>query len=584
MYPRHALFHDDRRVFDEDRFWFQDGMHWPEPIHPFDAVVVEALFVGLNQTSARLFAIPPSLGAEYRLLGGYVYSSPNVVTDAAAVARRAELFEQRGGYYYRHWDELSAQWVRKVEDAIAELRELEVPLLPDVEDASIVTSGRGYGTSHALLVSYARLLESVDRVIQYHFELLNLGYAAYVPFYALCREAFPDIADQAVAGLVSGVDLLPLRPDDELQRLAGLAIELGVAGEVKALACEHQLRIALADSAAGVRWLSRFDAAKDPWFYFSYGNGLVSHHRSWIDDTTLPLATIASYIARLEAGEAISRPRDAVVAERDRMTAEYRELMPEPMRVTFDEQLALARTVFSHVENHSFYVDHWYLTVFWNKVREFGALLASRQFIAAADDVFYLRHDELHEALHELRLAWSSGDAGAALGPGYWPDVVKRRKSIHQAQRRWVPPVALGRTPEAITDPVTVMLFGVTPERVQGWLASAGGPRPATLTGIAASPGVAEGRARLIADPKQLADIEDGEILVAASTSPSWTPVFSRVSAVVVDIGGIMCHAAILAREYALPTVVGTGSATKRIKTGDRIRVDGHTGVVTVLD
>ena len=159
------------------------------------------------------------------------------------------------------------------------------------------------------------------------------------------------------------------------------------------------------------------------------------------------------------------------------MTAEYRELMPEPMRVTFDEQLALARTVFSYVENHSFYVDHWYLTVFWNKVREFGALLASRRFLAEADDVFYLRHDELHEALHELRLAWSSGDAGAPTGPGHWPEVVKRRKSIHEAQRRWVPPVALGGTPEAITDPVTIMLFGVTPERVQGWLASTGGPR-----------------------------------------------------------------------------------------------------------
>jgi pyruvate,water dikinase len=258
--------------------------------------------------------------------------------------------------------------------------------------------------------------------------------------------------------------------------------------------------------------------------------------------------------------------------------------MPEPMRVTFDQQLALARTVFSHVENHSFYVDHWYLTIFWNKVREFGALLASRRFLAEADDVFYLRHDELHEALHELRLAWSSGDVGAPLGPGYWPEVVKRRKSIREAQRRWVPPVAVGRTPEAITDPVTVMLFGVTPERVQGWLASAGGPRAAMLTGIAASPGVAEGKARLVADPTQLADIEDGEVLVAASTSPSWTPVFSRVSAVVVDIGGIMCHAAILAREYGLPTVVGTGSATKRIQTGDRIRVDGHKGVVTVLD
>ena len=128
------------------------------------------------------------------------------------------------------------------------------------------------------------------------------------------------------------------------------------------------------------------------------------------------------------------------------------------------------------------------------------------------------------------------------------------------------------------------MLFGVTPEGVEGWLASASGRGPATLTGIAASSGAAEGRARLVADPKQLAQVEDGEILVAASTSPSWTPFFSRVSAVVVDIGGIMCHAAILAREYGLPTVVGTGSATKRLKTGDRLRVDGNTGVVTVLD
>lgn len=584
MYPRHALFDDDRRVFDEGRFWFQEGMHWPEPICPFDAVVVECLFVGLNQASARLFAIPPSLGAEYRLLGGYVYSSPNVLTDAGVVARRAELFEKRGGYYYRHWDDLYAQWVRKVEDAIAELRGLEVPELPDVEDESVVTTGRGYGSSHALLVAYARLLESVDRVIQYHFELLNLGYAAYVSIYELCRGVFPDISDQTIASLLSGVDLLPLRPDEELKCLARLAIELGVADEVKPAACEDQLRIALEGSTAGVQWLSRLDAAKDPWFYFSNGNGLASHHRSWIDDTSLPLATIASYIERLEAGEAISGSRNALVAERDRITAEHRELMPEPMRVTFDERLALARTVFAYVENHSFYVDHWYLTLFWNKVREFGALLASRRFLADADDVFYLRHDEVREALQELRLAWSSGDAGAATGPRHWPEVVKRRKSIHEAQRRWVPPVAVGAALEAITDPVTIMLFGVTPERVQGWLASAGGPAAATLSGIGASPGVAEGKARLVTDAKQLAQVEDGEILVTASTSPSWTPVFGRVSAVVVDIGGIMCHAAIVAREYGLPTVVGTGSATKRIQTGDRIRVDGHSGVVTILD
>jgi pyruvate, water dikinase len=583
LYSRRALFDQDRRAFEESRFWFQEGLHWPEPIRPFDALVVESLFIGLNQASARLFAIPPSLGAEYRVLGGYVYSSPNLVTDPGVLARRAELFEKRAGHYFQHWDDLYAQWVSKVEDAIAELRELEVPRLPDIEDEMVVTTGRGYGSTHVLLVAYARLLESVDRVIHYHFELLNLGYVAYVGIYELCRAAFADISDQAIASLLSGADLLPLRPDAELKRLARLAIDLGVAAEVKAAQDEDQLQLSLAGSTNGLTWLSHFDAAKDPWFYFSYGNGLASHHRSWIDDTTLPVTTVASYIERLEAGEEIARSRDALIAERDRITAGYRELLPDATRVTFDERLALARTVFPYVENHSFYVDHWYLTVFWNKVREFGALLASRGFLAMADDVFFLRHDEVGEALQELRLMWSSGDAGAATGPRHWPEVVKRRKSIHEAQRRWIPPLAVGATPAAIDDPVTTMLFGVTDERVQGWLASADSTGATTLRGIAASPGLAEGRARVIADPKQLAQVEDGEILVAASTSPSWTPVFGRVSGVVVDIGGIMSHAAIVAREYGLPTVVGIGTATKTIQTGDRIRVDGHAGIVTVL-
>jgi pyruvate,water dikinase len=71
---------------------------------------------------------------------------------------------------------------------------------------------------------------------------------------------------------------------------------------------------------------------------------------------------------------------------------------------------------------------------------------------------------------------------------------------------------------------------------------------------------------------------------VAPSTSTSWTPIFGKIVAAVLDTGGIMCHAAIVAREYGLPAVVGTGSATKQIKNGDRLRVDAVTGVVTILD
>ena len=216
-------------------------------------------------------------------------------------------------------------------------------------------------------------------------------------------------------------------------------------------------------------------------------------------------------------------------------------------------------------------------------MREFGALLARHGFLEQGEDVFFLRHDEVRSALEELRLDWSSGGAGAARGPRYWPPIVERRKAIYEAMREWAPPPALGQVPETISDPITINLFGITTERVQGWLAS-GSADEGALTGFAASPGVAEGRARVILRPDQLGDLEDGEILVAPSTSPSWAPGFGKIAAVVLDAGGIMSHAAIVAREYGLPAVVGTGTATKRIKTGDRLHVDANTGVITILD
>jgi pyruvate,water dikinase len=129
---------------------------------------------------------------------------------------------------------------------------------------------------------------------------------------------------------------------------------------------------------------------------------------------------------------------------------------------------------------------------------------------------------------------------------------------------------------------MTIMLWGITSERVQEW-AGAGDSSGAQLTGFAGSSGVVEGVARVILDVSDIAKIVEGEILVAPVTSPSWTPVFGKVAAAVSDIGGIMSHAAIVAREYGMPAVVGTGSATSRIKTGDRVRVDGNTGVVTIL-
>ena len=583
MYPYHAVFSEDRRASDEIRFWFHDGVHWPEPYFPFDVLMLDNAVVAFNQASSRLFIVPPSLGVECRVLNGYVYLSASSVTDETTLARREELFARRGRYYHEHWNELYENWCTKVERAIRQLEALEVPDLPEVEDEGVVTEGRGWGSSYALLVAYDGLIQSFDLIWQYHCELLNLGYGAYLDLYVLCQQACPGIEDQTIAKMVSGIDVLLWRPDDELRRLARLAVELNVAEAVRSARNEDELGASLTATDSGNQWLADFEATKNPWFYFSCGNGLYHHHRSWIDDSAFPIAMIGSYIERLGAGDDISRPSDAVIAERDRVTDEHRSRLSTQGREAFEESLELARTVFPFIESHNFYVEHWFCTIFWNKVREFGALLARQGFLADSEDVFFLRHDEVRAALEDARWFWSTGGAGSARGTSYWPPIVAARKAIYDAMCRWSPPPVLGPVPEAITDPATIMLWGITKERIEEWYADSG-DRKGVMAGLAASPGVAEGRARVILRVDQLGDLEEGEILVAPSTSPSWTPVFGKIVAAVSDIGGVMSHAAIVAREFGLPAVVGAAGATKRIKTGDRLRVDGEAGTVTILD
>jgi pyruvate,water dikinase len=139
----------------------------------------------------------------------------------------------------------------------------------------------------------------------------------------------------------------------------------------------------------------------------------------------------------------------------------------------------------------------------------------------------------------------------------------------------------MNEPPAVVTEPFTIMLYGITSERVGQWLS--GGDSDAGLRGMAASPGTVEGVARVVLDADDLGSIQPGEILVSRITAPSWGPVFSQISAVVTDIGGMMSHAAIVCREYGLPAVTGTGSATTAIQTGQRLRVEGDTGTVTLL-
>jgi pyruvate, water dikinase len=158
--------------------------------------------------------------------------------------------------------------------------------------------------------------------------------------------------------------------------------------------------------------------------------------------------------------------------------------------------------------------------------------------------------------------------------------VIERRRQMVNALETKAPPPAMNEPPAVITEPFTIMLFGITTERVNAWLS--GAEAGDALSGMAASPGRVEGVARVVLDAADLADVQPGDVLVTRVTAPSWGPVFDRAAAVVTDIGGMMSHAAIICREYGLPAVTGTGGATAAIATGDRVIVDGDAGTVTI--
>ncbi|MDE2051795.1 MAG: PEP-utilizing protein mobile subunit, partial [Gammaproteobacteria bacterium] len=393
----------------------------------------------------------------------------------------------------------------------------------------------------------------------------------------------PEIMEQSVARMVGGIDAEIFRPDDELRRLAGRAVELGVDHRFEAGASPETVLRSLQDAGApGREWLAELEHSRQPWFNINVGDGFYHYHRSWNDDLSMPFAGLPGYIARVRAGETLERPLQKLQEERRQLIADYRELLgSDEERAAYDQMITLAHRVFPYVEGHKFYCEHWYTNLFFNKIREFGALLAANGFFADTEDVFHLTHYELESAIIDLMNSWSTGSAPR--GPQHWPALVaERRAAIAQWAKHATPP-ALGPVPEVIDDPAIVMLWGITRESLDMWLKAGTDSASNEIRGFAASSGVVEGTARVVKSVEEIGRLQAGDILVCQITNPTWAPIFQKIAGAVSDIGGSMSHAAIVAREFGLPAVVGTGSATSRIRDGQRVRVDGGRGIVTLL-
>ncbi|MCX7175371.1 MAG: PEP-utilizing enzyme [Proteobacteria bacterium] len=588
MYPYQYQFVTDdaeRNQYEKDSFWFYDGLHYPEPLYPFDTIWDEAWYLALSQFNNRIFMVPPVRGVDHRIINGYVYISPVPVKDGAEIGSRVPHFMERAGYYYKNWDALEAKWKVKMESTIRELEALQIPSLPEMEHLDVVTGALGESQGYHLLKNYDDLINLGIKCWQYHFEFLNLGYAAYVFFLDFMQKQFPSMPTQRVTQMISGIDVIMYQPDEELKKLARKAIELGVDGTVCSNPAWTVVEAALKKQDSGTAWLAAVDSVREPWFNVSTGTGWFHHDRSWNDQMDVPLSGIATYIGKLKQGVTIERPTEKVRAERDRITAEYRDLISkEEDRKQFDELLGCAKTVFPYVENHLFYVEHWFHSVFWNKMREVGAIMQQHGMIAEVEDIWLMRRDEIKTALWDVVTAWATGVKPR--GAYTWPKEILWRKGVMDKFKEWNAPPAIGIAPEVIQEPFTIVLWGVTNKSLADWSAVQEIADPDNVTelkGFAGSPGIVEGLARVCKTVAEVGQLQEGEILVAPTTSPSWAPVFVKIKACITDVGGVMSHAAIVCREYGLPAVVGTGHATKIIKSGMMLRVDGSTGVISIV-
>ena len=204
---------------------------------------------------------------------------------------------------------------------------------------------------------------------------------------------------------------------------------------------------------------------------------------------------------------------------------------------------------------------------------EFGRRLVASGVVASADDVFWLRFSELRSAVEFGLAAPGARSAVAITGAGQpvRAAAVDERKMLWRGQVKAAAPQML---PESRW---MERSFG-------SWMPAGSQHQPGdVIKGVGASAGRVSAPARVLAGPQDFGTMKPGDVLVARITTPAWTSLFTMASAVVTDVGGPLSHSSIVAREYGIPAVLGTGVATQRIATGDQIRVDGDAGTVTIV-
>jgi phosphohistidine swiveling domain-containing protein len=273
---------------------------------------------------------------------------------------------------------------------------------------------------------------------------------------------------------------------------------------------------------------------------------------AWAEDPQIPLCQLRSYLEMPDYDPVAEQER--LVAEREEAIADTLARLPPEKSERLRVAIEAARHVVSLQEDHNFYIDQRCAFSPRRLVLAAARRLVSKGALAGANDVFYLRSHDLLSAL--------------AGGLSNTQSIADRTAAEMQRWSAITPPKTIGAPPSEEPAPVTSPL---------------GDHGSQQHSGNGASAGIARGPARVLMSLAEADRLRPGDVLVARTTMPAWTPLFAAACAVVTETGGVLSHAAVVAREYGIPAVLNVVDATRVIRDGQLVEVDGTKGIIRII-
>jgi len=506
------------------------------------------------QRSAERLSLPTTKGWDGRYINGYPYLAVIETTEEEA-KEREPVFRERIRPYIEDFDAIWEERKTDLMNAYQELRKkYGLKKYEGIKKLSNID----------LLDLFGDYMQ-VDR-LQWgvHMEFMVPAYYLFGLFGQMCRELLGfGYADPLFAKLMAGFDSMVFRFNKEIWRLGNRAVELGFGRLFRNTKDNEVLMAKLEESAAGRKWLKEY---RDFLEVHGWRNERMLDWAtpSWIEKPSLGIPLIK--VAITSGGTyTIDERRGQAVREREEAEREVLSKVPAEQRGWFEALMKAAQKAGYWSEDHNYYLDLYCMAMGRWITREIGRRFAEAGVIDDPEDVYFLLADDIEKAL-------------IPMGKNKLHHQVEVRKKEWEGYLKVTPEPYYGNiklVQEVLRkDPVITVATSVPVVREDV---------KADLYGAASSPGVAEGIAHVIVAEDKLAELQPGEILVAPGTSAPWTPAFEIIKGVVTDGGGALSHAVIVAREYGIPAVTGCLKATRKIKTGDRVRVDGDLGVVHIL-